>query len=291
MSFLWMEKEKLLEWWEGISRRELLSYALGAFLLLGIVFSYFAALGVSGLFQWYRALRSAGECLTLLFLTQLMTGKNLLHPFWRIGYIPFFSCVFIFPYVITHAGNGEPFASFNHLSPYFLTAIGTLLILFFVMNVISKVIIGKRVATLICLSIGLFFTVSAFIFLIHYLFMGIMMTPRETFFAMMHTDVWLTKVVLRHVGALNLFLMGAGTAIFTWWYGKWIYKSAYEIPYFLAKKQKPSDSKIHRLVQFLVFFGCAWLLIRWAAECFPLHDIEAAHRYQQYIEFINNAAL
>lgn len=291
MSFLWMEKEKLLEWWEGISRRELLFYALGAFLLLGIVFSYYAILGVTGLFQWVRALRSAGECLVLLFLTQLMTGKNLLHPFWRIGYIPFFSWVFIFPYVILHAVNGNPGAAFNALSPYFLTAMAILLILFFMMNVISKVIIGKRLAMLICLSVGLFFTVSAFIFLIHYLFMGIMMTPRETFFALTHTDRWLTNVVLRHVGALNLFLMGAGTAIFTWWYGKWIYKSAYELPYFLEKKQRPPDSKIHRLVQFLVFFGCAWLLVRWAAECFPLHDIEIARQYETYIDFINNAAL
>lgn len=291
MTFLWMEKEKLAEWWAGVSKKELLSYVLGALFLLAIVFSYYAILGVTGLFQWVRALRSAGECLVLLFLTQLMTGKNLLHPFWRIGYIPFFAGVLIFPYVILHAVNGNPHASFNQLSPYFLTAMGSFLILFFVMNVISKVIIGKRLATLICLSMVCFFTVSAFVFLIHYLFMGIMMTPRETFFALTHTDRWLTNVVLRHVGALNLFLMGAGTAAFTWWQAKWIYKSAYELPYFLEKKQRPSDSKIHRLVQFLVFFGCAWLLVRWAAECFPLHDIEIARQYETYIDFINNAAL
>lgn len=97
--------------------------------LLFLVFVYYFALGITGLFDWYRFQRSMGECFILLFLTQFMTRKSLLHPFWRIGYIPFFSWILIFPYVLLHAVNGLKDASFNHLSPYFLTAIAILLLI------------------------------------------------------------------------------------------------------------------------------------------------------------------
>ena len=83
------------------------------------------------------------ECGLLFFLTELVTRRSLLHPFWRIGYIPFFSWILIFPYVLTHAVNGMTDASFNHLSPYFLTAMAILLLLFFVMNVISRVYVAN----------------------------------------------------------------------------------------------------------------------------------------------------
>ena len=160
-NFLAQEHEKLSLWWAAISAKEIALYLLLTFALLLPVYLYYAALGITGLTEWYRCLRSFAECGLLFFLTELVTRRSLLHPFWRIGYIPFFSWILIFPYVLTHAANGMKDASFNHLSPYFLTAMAILLLLFFVMNVISRVYVGKRLATLICLALVCFFTFNA----------------------------------------------------------------------------------------------------------------------------------
>lgn len=289
--FLEQEKEKFIAWWQDISMRELAIYLADAFCLLLIVSVYYDILGITELFQWYRFGRNMGECFLLIFLTELMTGKSLLHPFWRIGYIPFFSWIFIFPYVLTHAANGMKDPSFNHLSPYFLTAIGTLLLIFFMMNVICRVYVGRKLATLICLSAVCFFSCSAFMFLIHYEFMHIMMSPKEMFFAINQPVRWFYRIVLPHVGLMNLLLMGAGLVAFVVLYWQWIYDSAYTLSPRWVKKTKKSYSCIHRLLQFLVFFGCAWLLIRWLSECFPLHDYEMAKQYKEYIDFIQNTKL
>lgn len=247
-NFLAQEHEKLSLWWAAISAKEITLYLLLTLALLLPVYLYYAALGITGLTEWYRCLRNFAECGLLFFLTELVTRRSLLHPFWRIGYIPFFSWILIFPYVLTHAVNGMTDASFNHLSPYFLTAMAILLLLFFVMNVISRVYVGKRLATLICLALVCFFTFNAFIF---------------------------------------LTLALAFTAL----YAKWIYRSAYRLSPKWIPKNRKSYSVIHRMLQFLVFFGCLWLFLRWASECFPLHDYEAAKQYNAYIEYIKNTTL
>ena len=87
MLFLAQEKEKLTDWWQEISLKEIFIYFFSAFVLLAIVTAYYDFLGITGLFKWYRFGRNMGECFLLLFFTQLMTRKSLLHPFWRIGYI------------------------------------------------------------------------------------------------------------------------------------------------------------------------------------------------------------
>ena len=89
MSFWYKERQKMALWWNGISRQEIRSYVYTAVLFLFLTFLYFLSIHISGLFSWYRFQRSMVECFIMLFLTQLMTGKNMLHPFWRIGYIPF----------------------------------------------------------------------------------------------------------------------------------------------------------------------------------------------------------
>ena len=291
MTFWAQEKEKLTLWWSEVSTKEIGAYFLYALLPLLLVFGYYQALGITGLFAWYRCLRSMFECGLLLFLTQLMTHKSLFHPFWRIGYIPFFSWVLIFPYVITHARNGIANATFNDLSPYFLTAMAIELLLFFIMNVICRVYVGKKLATLICLCAVCFFSFNAFIFYTHYAFMGIMMTAREMFFVLTNTSLWMKDIVLTHISWPILILWHIGLIGFAVLYAKWIYRSAYELDAKWVPKRRNSYSVIHRLLQFLVFFGCVWLLIRWASECFPLHDYEAAKAYIKYIEMIRNSTL
>ena len=291
MTFWAQEKEKLTLWWREVSTKEIGAYFLYALLPLLLVFGYYQALGITGLFAWYRCLRSMFECGLLLFLTQLMTHKSLFHPFWRIGYIPFFSWVLIFPYVITHARNGIANATFNDLSPYFLTAMAIELLLFFIMNVICRVYVGKKLATLICLCTVCFFSFNAFIFYTHYAFMGIMMTAREMFFVLTNTTLWMQDIVLTHISWPILILWHIGLIGFAVLYAKWIYRSAYQLDAKWVPKRRNSYSVIHRLLQFLVFFGCVWLLIRWASECFPLHDYEAAKAYIKYIEMIRNSTL
>ncbi|HBK27160.1 MAG TPA: hypothetical protein DDY92_01100 [Dialister sp.] len=291
MTFWAQEKEKLTLWWSEVSTKEIGAYFLYALLPLLLVFGYYQALGITGLFAWYRCLRSMFECGLLLFLTQLMTHKSLFHPFWRIGYIPFFSWVLIFPYVITHARNGIANATFNDLSPYFLTAMAIELLLFFIMNVICRVYVGKKLATLICLCTVCFFSFNAFIFYTHYAFMGIMMTAREMFFVLTNTSLWMKDIVLTHISWPILILWHISLIGFAVLYAKWIYRSAYELDAKWVPKRRNSYSVIHRLLQFLVFFGCVWLLIRWASECFPLHDYEAAKAYIKYIEMIRNSTL
>ncbi len=291
MNFWLQEKEKLSLWWKEVSPREIGGYFLYAFLLLLMVYLYDLALGVTGLFAWYRALRSFAECGLLLFLTQLMTHKSLLHPFWRIGYIPFFLWATIFPYVLIHARNGITDPSFNELTPYFLTAIAIELLLFFIMNVICRVYVGRKLATLICLAAVCFFSFNAFVFWAHYYFMGIMMTAKEMFFVLTNTSVWVKEIVLTHISWPLLILWHLGLIGFAILYAKWIYKSAYQLDPKWTPRNRKSYSVIHRLLQFLVFFGCAWLFIRWASECFPLHDYEAAKEYMEYIEMIRNSTL
>ena len=291
MTFWAQEKEKLTLWWSEVSTKEIGAYFLYALLPLLLVFGYYQALGITGLFAWYRCLRSMFECGLLLFLTQLMTHKSLFHPFWRIGYIPFFSWVLIFPYVITHARNGIANATFNDLSPYFLTAMAIELLLFFIMNVICRVYVGKKLATLICLCTVCFFSFNAFIFYTHYAFMGIMMTAREMFFVLTNTSLWMKDIVLTHISWPILILWHIGLIGFAVLYAKWIYRSDYQLDAKWVPKRRNSYSVIHRLLQFLVFFGCVWLLIRWASECFPLHDYEAAKAYIKYIEMIRNSTL
>lgn len=187
--------------------------------------------------------------------------------------------------------NGMKDPTFNHLSPYFLTAIGTLLLIFFMMNVICRVYVGRKLAASICLLAVCFFTFSAFIFLMHYAFMHIMMSPREMFFALYQPVRWFHRIVLPHVGLWNLLLMGAGLVAFVVLYWQWIYNSAYNLSPRWKKQGRKSYSCIHRILQFLVFFGCLWLLIRWLSECFPLHDYELAKQYKEYIDFIQNTRL
>lgn len=182
-------------------------------------------------------------------------------------------------------------ASFNHLSPYFLTAMAILLLLFFVMNVISRVYVGKRLATLICLALVCFFTFNAFIFLTHYEFMGIMMTSKEMFFSLTNTSRWCERIVLSHISLLLLLFFLALALSFAALYAKWIYRSAYGLSPKWIPKNRKSYSVIHRMLQFLVFFGCLWLFLRWASECFPLHDYEAARQYKEYIDMIRNTTL
>ena len=290
-NFLAQEHEKLSLWWAAISAKEITLYLLLTLALLLPVYLYYAALGITGLTEWYRCLRNFAECGLLFFLTELVTRRSLLHPFWRIGYIPFFSWILIFPYVLTHAVNGMTDASFNHLSPYFLTAMAILLLLFFVMNVISRVYVGKRLATLICLALVCFFTFNAFIFLTHYEFMGIMMTSKEMFFALTNTSHWFERIVLSHISLMLLLFFLTLALAFAALYAKWIYRSAYCLSPKWIPKNRKSYSVIHRMLQFLVFFGCLWLFLRWASECFPLHDYETAKQYNEYIEYIKNTTL
>lgn len=291
MLFWAQEKENLSNWWGSISKRELLTYLGGTVLLLFIIFIYYYILGITGLSDWYRFQRNMGECFVLLLLTQIVTRKNLLHPFWCIGYIPFFLWLFIFPYALIHAANGLDSASFNDLSPYFLTSVAQLLLIFFIMNVICRVYVGRKLAALICLAAVLFFSFSAFIFLAHYESLGIIMTPREMFFAMTNTGTWFTRVVMRHVETWQIGLFPLFSIAYAAAYGKWIYRSAYRLDDKWVRKDRKSYSSIHRLLQFIVFFLCAWLLIRWASECFPLHDYELARQYKEYFDFIRNTAL
>lgn len=74
--------------------------------------------------------------------------------------------------------------------------------------------------------------------------------------------------------------MNLGILAFVILYARWIYQSAYNLDKKWIRKDTASYSAIHRTLQFLVFFGCAWLLIRWVSECFPLHDYEQARQYQ-----------
>lgn len=289
MLFLAQEKEKLTDWWQEISLKEIFIYFFSAFVLLAIVTAYYDFLGITGLFKWYRFGRNMGECFLLLFFTQLMTRKSLLHPFWRIGYIPFFAWILIFPYVLIHAVNGMHDAAFNHLSPYFLTSIGSLLLIFFIMNVICRVYVGRKLATLICLGVVCFFSFSAFVFITYYEFMGIMMSAREIFFALADPMHWFHGILLHHIGVPRLLAMTAGQVIYVILYAKWIYKSAYHLDPKWIRKSGKSYSFVHRILQFLVFFGCLWLLIRWITECFPLHDYEMAKQYKDYIDFIQNS--
>lgn len=108
MSFWYKERQKMALWWNGISRQEIRSYVYTAVLFLFLTFLYFLSIHISGLFSWYRFQRSMVECFIMLFLTQLMTGKNMLHPFWRIGYIPFALWITIFPYCLIHAPQWFP---------------------------------------------------------------------------------------------------------------------------------------------------------------------------------------
>lgn len=288
MQFWAEEREKFSLWWQEVSAKEIGTYFFCTLLLLLLIFSYYIALGITGLLDWYRFLRSMCECGLLLFLTQLMTRKSLLHPFWRIGYIPFFAWILIFPYVICHARNGIENLSFNQLCPYFLTAMAIEMLIFFIMNVICRVFVGKRLAVLICLGTVCFFSFSAFAFLAHYAFMDIMMTPREMFFVLSNTGIWFREIVLTHVSLPAFIAWHVGLLVFAYFYAKWIYKSAYHLPSRWIPKSRKSYSVIHRLLQFLVFFGCAWLLIRWVTECFPLHDYEVVKEYKEYIEYIQN---
>lgn len=75
MLFLEQEKEKFMAWCHDISMKELALYFISALGLLLLVFLYYDALGITGLFQWYRFGRNMGECFLLIFLTELMTGK------------------------------------------------------------------------------------------------------------------------------------------------------------------------------------------------------------------------
>ena len=291
MLFLEQEREKLEEWWISLSLKEMGFYLFSSFFLLFIIFLYYAFLGITDLFHWYRFGRAMTECFLLLFLTQLMTGKSLLHPFWRIGYIPFFAWILIFPYVLIHAINGMPDASFSRLSPYFLTAIAALLLIFFMMNVICRVYVGKKLAAALCLGAVCFFSFSAFFFLIHYEFMGIMMSPRETFFALYEPIRWFREILLPRMGLFRLSALVLCLILYTAVSGKWIYESAYYPDIRWVRKSRRSFSLLHRILQFLVFFGCLWLLLRWASECFPLHDYELAKQYKEYIQFMQNAKL
>ena len=106
-NFLAQEHEKLSLWWAAISAKEIALYLLLTFALLLPVYLYYAALGITGLTEWYRCLRSFAECGLLFFLTELVTRRSLLHPFWRIGYIPFFSWILIFPYARKKRSNSS----------------------------------------------------------------------------------------------------------------------------------------------------------------------------------------
>ena len=86
-NFLAQEHEKLSLWWAAISAKEITLYLLLTLALLLPVYLYYAALGITGLTEWYRCLRNFAECGLLFFLTELVTRRSLLHPFWRIGYI------------------------------------------------------------------------------------------------------------------------------------------------------------------------------------------------------------
>ncbi len=290
-NFWAQEREKLSLWWEGVSTKEIGFYFLCALVLLALVYGYYFLLGIGGLLAWYRSLRSLAECGLLLFLTQLLTRKSLLHPFWRIGYVPFAAWIVVFPYVLTHAVNGMEHAVFNDLSPYFLTAIAIELLIFFIMNVISRVYVGKKLAALICLSAACFFSFSAFVFVTHYAFMGIMMTSKEMFFVLSNTTMWMKDIVLSHISLPLLVVLHGLLFFFTYLYGKWIYQSAYALDVRWIPRDRKSYSVIHRTLQFLVFFGCFWLLVRWASECFPLHDYEAAKQYKEYFDFIRDTRL
>ena len=54
MNFWEQEQEKLKLWWEGVSKREIGTYFFGTIFLLFLVFVYYFALGITGLFDWYR---------------------------------------------------------------------------------------------------------------------------------------------------------------------------------------------------------------------------------------------
>lgn len=145
-----------------------------------------------------------------------------------------------FPYVLIHAVNGMHDAAFNHLSPYFLTSIGSLLLIFFIMNVICRVYVGRKLATLICLGVVCFFSFSAFVFITHYEFMGIMMSAREIFFALADPMHWFHRILLHHIGVPRLLAMTVGQVIYVILYAKWIYKSAYHLdPKWIRKSGNP----------------------------------------------------
>ena len=57
-NFLAQEHEKLSLWWAAISAKEITLYLLLTLALLLPVYLYYAALGITGLTEWYRCLRN-----------------------------------------------------------------------------------------------------------------------------------------------------------------------------------------------------------------------------------------
>ena len=291
MSFWYKERKKIALWWNGISRQEIHSYVYTAVLFLFLTFLYFMSIHISGLFSWYRFQRSMMECFIMLFLTQLMTGKNMLHPFWRIGYIPFALWITIFPYCLIHAPNGSLHFDFNHITPYFLTAFGVLLLLFFMMNIISRAVLGKKMMTAIVLAMVGYFSFSPFIYLLHYLLTGLALSPRELFFASHMPWDWITQIVYPRIGATGLLATILGMIVYLTLYCHWIWKSAYHLNPRWKDQHGTQISILYRLLQLLVFAGCLWLLVRWSSECFPMKEFNSINAYEQYLDTITRSNL
>ncbi len=286
MNFLYKEKQKISLWWKGISKKEIIVFTFSAITLLTLIFMYYRQIHISGLSSWHRFLRCIVESFFLLFLTQLMTGKSILHPFWRIGYFPFALWITIFPYCLTHAINNTTPTDFNHLSPYFLTGMGIFLLLFFVMNIISKAVLGKKMMSYITLGLVAYFSAIPMIYFLYTLLTGLVMTPHELYIATNMPTTWLSVIIYPKVGFVGSILLFLSFILYLIIYHRWIWSSAYHLNPRWKNQRGSQISIIYRIVQILVFAGCVWLVIRWSSECFPMKDFESLEEYENYLEMI-----
>ena len=159
------------------------------------------------------------------------------------------------------------------------------------MNIISRAVLGKKMMTAIVLAMVGYFSFSPFIYMLHYQLTGLVLSPRELFFASHMPWDWITHIIYPRIRTTGLLATVLGMIVYLALYCRWIWKSAYHLNPCWKDQHGTQISILYRLLQLLVFAGCLWLLIRWSSECFPMKEFNSIHAYEQYLDVITRSNL
>lgn len=251
-------------------RVEVISSAL----IMTVLYLYFYAIGISGIFVWNPGIRDWLCGFASLSIVQILSGYRWNHPYWITAYPVSILWVLVFPFTLSAASDGWIY--FERINPYVLSALGGSILLFYTVRGISH---------LNCIwssfILGLFFafcSLPPLVYLGHYLvyhklFTGEVLLPilqtnlkeATQFLQQMFTTGELATIFL---SCLSLFI--AYGALIIWAAGP-------------KKKSACSQKRILWILQGLLIIAAILLVNRWITRCFPLWDYRLVQEYQKTV--------
>lgn len=256
------------------TRKDIALAFLMAIIGMGITYIWYAAVGVTDLGNWNHGLRNVLAGVICIFLAELATGRDLLHPSWRPGLIIFYFWLFTFSYIEAKSG-GAWGIRVEALNNDVLTLF-PVLVLTFLLEVLGSFYRKARpiLALFNFLLIG-YLSFSAFFYITYYKIFGAGFTPTDMISVLLTNSGEAAEFIESHLGFGSL----AVTVIC--FIGYMVCMAYFIVRGSEAENQKRGGTSVLmcRIVTGVLILGAFVTVAHWIPRIFPAWPYHVAHKY------------